>query len=161
MRPIADIVSVCIVALFAYPVIRFAETTDPAHLIMLVGMLFAEAATKAVKIATQRSTAPWLKRPEGAKGCDAFCADGDSSGAPGFPSGHLTAISFFVTYIAITTNSSYTFRVAGLAAVVAVSYARISKKCHTPTQVAAGALWGAAAAWMVVFFCRCMTIKAR
>jgi membrane-associated phospholipid phosphatase len=148
---LTDLVSVCIIVWFAYPVLRFAETRDPAFLAMLVGMIFAEAGTKIVKIATATSKDAWLKRPDGARGCDALCAKGDVSGAPGFPSGHVTSTAFFFTYLAAINGSPQLLVAGGIGVTLAVAASRVIKKCHTPFQVAVGAAWGSVAA--VITYC--------
>jgi membrane-associated phospholipid phosphatase len=151
---LTDLVSVCIIALFAYPVLRFAETLEPAHLVMLAGMVAAEAATKLIKAATAPCRAAWLKRPRDAKGCDLLCTGCNVAGAPGFPSGHVTSAAFFFTYL-ICRSSRRNGKVplllllGGCGGTLAVAASRVLKRCHTPLQVASGALWGAAAAVLV------------
>ena len=146
LRYLTDLVSVCIIIWFAYPVLRFAETTDPTFLTMLLGMLLAEGVTKMVKIATSSCSYSWLKRPQGARGCDALCACGDVSGAPGFPSGHVTSTAFFFTYLAAINGRPLALVAGGISVTTAVAMSRVIKKCHTPLQVAAGAAWGSIAA---------------
>lgn len=38
------------------------------------------------------------KRPEGARGCDFFSIKGDVSGRPGFPSGHMSIVTYWALY---------------------------------------------------------------
>lgn len=145
---LTDLVSVCVIALFAYPVLRYAETANSEHLAMLAGMLSAEVVTKVVKRMTAESPMAWLKRPHGATGCDILCAGADVSGAPGFPSGHVTAVSFFFTYLICnhTRTPTLLLLLLGCGGILAVAASRVIKRCHTPLQVTAGAMWGFVAA---------------
>jgi membrane-associated phospholipid phosphatase len=48
------------------------------------------------------------KRPNGAQGCDFFSIKGDVSGRPGFPSGHMSIVSYWACYnILLLLNSPF------------------------------------------------------
>ena len=82
----------------------------------------------------------WGRRPVGATGCGPFCNGGVASGEPGFPSGHVAVVSAFVAGGGV---SSW----VGIPWIVVMAWARISKRCHSLAQVAAGGLFGAAVAY--------------
>ena len=92
---------------------------------------------------------PIMKRPKGACGCDYLSKQGDVSGNPGFPSGHMSTISFFVFYnINYILNSKYTPPnknmqiLANIMLLLSTGWARWIKKCHSVSQIIAGTFLG-------------------
>lgn len=92
---------------------------------------------------------PIMKRPEGACGCDYLSKQGDVSGKPGFPSGHMSTISFFVFYnINSILQSKYTSTnknmqiLANIILLLSTGWARWIKKCHSVSQIIAGTFLG-------------------
>ena len=55
---------------------------------------------------------------------------------PGFPSGHMTIVTFFCTFLAVA-----------VACVALVGVARYEKNCHTLMQIVCVCMWGLAAAY--------------
>lgn len=101
-------------------------------------------------------TYPWMKRPEGAKNCNCWNGGGNASGEAGFPSGHVTIISFILVSIFLhvirSTQHPFLIILWGMYAMVQVYFvglARLKKKCHSPKQVIAGGALGVSSA---VFF---------
>lgn len=147
-----DVASVSVIACFVYPLVRLAESGSPDdaafYALFLVGIALADASTGVLKRLTAPLGVDALLRPAGASGCDLLCADGDASGAPGFPSGHATTAAFFATLVYLRTPSVWTAAL-GIAYVLLVCVARAKKRCHNPLQLVAGCVYGGALAFLV------------
>lgn len=88
--------------------------------------------------------APIFKRPDGAINCSLFNSGGLVDHKSGFPSGHVTAISFFMNILRMRNGSScdWKSRILYNIPIVLMGYARIMKGCHNFIQVVAGYLLG-------------------
>jgi membrane-associated phospholipid phosphatase len=92
---------------------------------------------------------PWLQRPKGAMNCGCFNNGGAAGGAPGFPSGHATIMSYLICILAFAYASKYTVGlwIIMIAILIPlVCYARLQKKCHNLIQVLTGVALGVTAA---------------
>ena len=67
--------------------------------------------------------------------------------SPGFPSNHASVVFGFATAVALTAGRWYWASLA-LAAAVLVAWSRVYLGLHFPSDVLAGALVGAASAWV-------------
>ena len=145
-----DYVSISLVGALVYPVIRFVETKEWQYLLMFVGMLLADCATKLVKDFTKDINLTCLKRPSNAVNCDIFCRNGNCASKPGFPSGHMTIITFFFVYLYLLGGKALDWAVLSVAAVcvLLMGISRFQKGCHTLAQVICGIAWGAVAAFL-------------
>ena len=87
-------------------------------------------------------------RPQGARGCDAWCRAGPSAGQPGMPSTHTAFAAFFAAFYGpmVPWWGQMMFALY----VIAVAWSRLTKRCHTMGQVVAGALLGV----VVALLCR-------
>jgi len=85
---------------------------------------------------------PIFKRPDGARDCGLFNTGGLVDHKSGFPSGHVTAISFLMNSILL--NKNYTLYNIFLynVPVLLVAYARVMSGCHNTIQVVAGYILG-------------------
>lgn len=142
---VADAVSVSFILAFLVPTIAWFVQRDPWWLWLLAALFGANAAVVTIKEATRGATATWLKRPAGARGCDAFCVGGAAGGEPGFPSGHMTTVVLVVVGAWLRLRRSWVLLI-GVPWIVAMAWARQAKRCHTLLQVLAGAGLGASAA---------------
>lgn len=144
-----DYVSIAVVGVFVYPVVRFAQTGSWQYIYMVVGNLLADYATKIMKDVTRSSTIQVLKRPAAATNCDIFCRNGACGGRPGFPSGHMAITGFFVAYIFFMNefNNAGLFLSFAITIVVLMAMARYYKSCHNLLQIVTGTTWGGFAAW--------------
>ena len=151
-----DYVSISIVGALVYPVIRFVETRRLQYLLMFVGILLADYATKLVKDFTKDMEMAALKRPINAVNCDIFCRNGNCENKPGFPSGHMTIVTFFFVYLYLLEGkaSDWGFVLFATVCVLLVGMARFWKRCHTILQVICGIIWGAVAALLWHHICR-------
>lgn len=115
-------------------------------------VLLASLLSELVKFWTRTLPYTCLKRPAGAKNCDALGQDGDQEGQPGFPSGHVATTAAFWTGAWILAPAPYKIwiTVVGIGSVGAMAWARIQKHCHTGIQVAAGAVIGSLLASILV-----------
>jgi membrane-associated phospholipid phosphatase len=88
--------------------------------------------------------APIFKRPDGAINCSLFNSGGLVDHKSGFPSGHVTVISFFMNILRMRNGSSGDWKsiIIYNAPIVLMGYARIMKGCHNFIQVVAGYLLG-------------------
>jgi membrane-associated phospholipid phosphatase len=84
----------------------------------------------------------FLKRPFGAENCDLFSRNGLVEGQPGFPSGHVSGtVAFFTTvYLLFPEYRKYWY--VGVGWTLLMMWSRINKRCHTPLQTIAGAVFG-------------------
>ena len=148
MRALWDYVSLGVVGLIAYPVVRLATTTRAVYAVMIVGALLADFATKVVKDLTRDSDVDAFKRPRGATDCDFFCRNGDCEGNPGMPSGHMATTAFVLTFIYLVEDLGNRGAYLAFAAVflVLMGLARHGKRCHTVLQIILGTAWGGACA---------------
>ena len=149
MNILWDWISVSSVAIILFPILHFLLTFDPAYIACFIGLAATSLLTTYMKHATYRAIdADWVRRPEGALNCDILCRNGDNSGAPGFPSGHMSHAAFFGTFITILAikrklpNKFVIFGVSLLYTVL-TALARYHKHCHNIEQIVAGAFLGA------------------
>lgn len=132
-----------------YPVIQYIMTLDPVYAVCAIGMWVAHIITSVVKILTHSHfpELPWVRRPDGASNCDIMCRNGDRSGAPGFPSGHMSHATFFCTFIIMLAYKNnlpqaHLVTATGICFIALTAIARYKKKCHDPVQIVAGTLLG-------------------
>jgi membrane-associated phospholipid phosphatase len=144
-----DYVSMATVAAFVYPVIRAVETCDTRYIWMCVGVVIADYTTKLIKYITRDSNIAELKRPADASNCDFFCRNGGCGGNPGFPSGHMTIVSFFFAFLFLlgTFHNKALFVSLAIICILMVALARYNKRCHTILQILTGTAWGTVAAY--------------
>lgn len=134
----------------------------------IVGCFLAVILPMISKYFTSNTEYPEIfKRPDGARDCNLFNTGGVCDQESGFPSGHVTLISYFCFYTYSlykdtvyesfygktdkddnndTTFSMYmkTLSVSVIFAlpIIIMGYARYMKKCHNFAQVLAGAITG-------------------
>lgn len=84
-----------------------------------------------------------FKRPDGATNCSLFNTGGLVDHKPGFPSGHVTSISFLMN-ILLLRNKDISLKKIMLynIPIFIMGYARIMKGCHNLIQVVAGYILG-------------------
>ena len=86
---------------------------------------------------------PIFKRPNGATNCSLFNNGGLVDHKPGFPSGHVTSISFLMNML-LLRNKNITLKKIILynIPIFIMGYARIMKGCHNLIQIIAGYILG-------------------
>ncbi len=151
-----NLVSVSLVGLFGYPILQFIITANLHYLLFLCGLVASTLITTLLKYAARiavkdPSKHSYLFRPSGAFDCDLFCRDGDQSSKPGMPSGHMSTVAFFTTYVYLNTFRGHPWTLNkwiyvswACTYVPLMAMARYFKKCHTPLQILVGMLMGLA-----------------
>ena len=93
-----------------------------------------------------------FKRPKKAYNCNILNNSGDDSLKPGFPSGHMTSISFFTNYLYFTQSnkSLYNFIFYNIPSII-MAYARFYKKCHNIPQILFGFILGLYSSFIISF----------
>jgi len=111
-------------------------TLDPVLIFGSAACFFFHDFTKEL---TSTWYAPIFKRPNGATNCSLFNAGGLVDHKPGFPSGHVTSISFLMN-ILLLRNKDVSLKKILLynIPIFIMGYARIMKGCHNLIQVLAG-----------------------
>jgi membrane-associated phospholipid phosphatase len=86
---------------------------------------------------------PIFKRPDGATNCSLFNSGGLVDHKSGFPSGHVTAISFLMNiWLLRNGNNDWKTYIIYNIPILLMGYTRIMKGCHNFIQVVAGYLLG-------------------
>lgn len=145
-------------------------------LVSIIGCFMAVIIPMIIKIMTSNTPFPEIfKRPDGAIDCNLFNTGGACDHESGFPSGHVTLISYFCFYIyfnynpllmrylyrggyeddVIENEKYYTMKRSFLlflciVPVIMMGYARYMKKCHNLVQVVAGAVTGYAISKFII-----------
>ncbi len=144
MQSFADIVSFTSIFAGLLPLLQYIVTRDIFFMQLLGGILITNTLVEVTKQLV--GSQGWRARPAGASGCDLFCMGGPVGGAPGFPSGHMSAVTMYSTAVWLHTRTPW-IGWSGVAWVGAMAWSRWVKHCHTPLQIIAGAGVGAFAAW--------------
>lgn len=144
-----DWISVSSVAILLFPFIHYTITLDLAYAACFIGLIATGLLTSYIKAVSFKTIdAGWVRRPPGALNCDIMCRNGDKSGAPGFPSGHMAHAAFFATFIMILAAkrrlpSKYPVFAAAILYTALTAAARYYKRCHNIQQILAGSVLGA------------------
>tara|TARA_B100000900_G_scaffold413543_1_gene437806 strand:+ start:611 stop:1126 length:516 start_codon:yes stop_codon:yes gene_type:complete len=139
-------------------------TFDP---VAIIGGFFAVFVPICVKLLTSSTPFPSIfKRPDGAADCNLFNTGGKCENESGFPSGHVTLISYFCFYIYSRYSRNiqdYIFgtdddavevggddhgheeaivKVVCILPIILMGFARYMKNCHNIIQIIAGCATG-------------------
>lgn len=145
---VADTISMTFLVTLIGPVVAFGLTRVWWWLWLVAAILGVNVAVAGIKELVAPVGA-WAQRPQGAHGCDAFCSGGPVGGQPGFPSGHMTTASMFVVALWLRFREPTVLWV-GVPWVVAMAWARWTKRCHNLIQIAGGTVFGSLAAYFLV-----------
>jgi membrane-associated phospholipid phosphatase len=129
------------ISLFALLVnIYILYTLDP---VLIFGSLTCLFFHDFIKELTRDWYPSIFKRPDGARNCSLFNNGGLVDHKPGFPSGHVTSISFLMNML-LLRNKDVSFKKIILynVPILIMAYARIMKGCHNLIQVIAGYILG-------------------
>jgi membrane-associated phospholipid phosphatase len=116
---------------------------------LLIGLIGANAAVAGLKRLIGGSGV-W-GRPAGARGCGALCDGGAVGGEPGFPSGHMTTVTMFVTVMWLWISEWWVLAAGGVWA-TAVAWSRWVKRCHSVLQIVGGTAFGVGCGVLFVRF---------
>lgn len=145
----ADIVSIAVVPYTVVPFLLFLLMGSRAYLWWGVAVVLASWLTFVAKEGGKRMLrivgwpCEWCRRPRGASNCNTWMNDGDQTGAPGFPSGHMAVTAAFWMGAWLLSGRRVDVGILGVLATVAMAWARIHKRCHSWIQVSGGAVLGA------------------
>jgi len=150
---IYDLIS--LISLFAN--LYFIFTMD---IVLIIGCMFCILLHNIFKEITYGWYPPIFKRPNGATDCNLFNTGGLIDHKSGFPSGHVTSISFLM-YSLLLKIGDIDFKNIILynIPIMLVAYARIMKGCHNLIQVVAGYLLGYSVAYMLHIYKNEVNIK--
>jgi len=127
-----DLVSISELGVVLSPIYFYFQTTDPKHIIAILGTIVTAAIVESSKI----YLFPFWSRPAGARGCDLLTIDGSAENKPGFPSGHSAMIAYFGAFYGLWNSPYFLMYVAAIAA------SRYFKRCHSIPQIVAGLILG-------------------
>lgn len=138
---IANAVSI---SAFAVPLAVTVANPTPWHVRLIGLLILVNVGVAALKPLFGRTG--WFARPAGARDCDLLCMAGPAGGAPGFPSGHMTTVTFWVV---ATWLQSKDRRVLwwGVPWIAAMAWARAAKSCHNWQQILGGIVVGGLAGY--------------
>lgn len=118
-------------------------------------MIFNDNITKIIKRQNYpESLYKITRRPDGAFNTDMLSRSGKAEPtAPGFPSGHMTTMSFFVVYMILREwdfkgsfinylSNNMVFNIFNIILIFIMAWARYYKKCHNITQIMGGFIYG-------------------
>lgn len=162
---ISSIVNDAISFLLSLVVLSYCLYT--IDMVSILGCFLAVVIPMFLKKLTKNTPYPEIfKRPDGAKDCNLFNTGGPCDRESGFPSGHVTLISYFCFYIYYRYNeelmayfygngksksdivNQYTFEekcslfLFSMLPIILMGYARYMKNCHNIIQVIFGAITG-------------------
>ena len=137
------IISQSLFIIIGAPYLLFLITFDTRWIQVIIYSIVAIFIHNIIKKQSFDSNLEFVKRPQGANNCDLCSKDGDQSGKPGFPSGHLTSIvSFFTSIYLLFPEYRIISLWVGIVYALLMTWSRIHKKCHTLLQTVAGMVLG-------------------
>ena len=150
LKNIADIISSFpLVILLSY---TYSIVTDfsKEKIIFLVGFLIVSGIVDIIKrLPYPNNFIEYTFRPDDACDCNLLSNQGPVPRNPGFPSGHMATITFFVTYLILTNKQSN--KLVLLSLIVMTGWARHYKYCHTLLQIIFGTIFGC---FMALIWCK-------
>jgi len=144
IESIYDLISITVIVLNIYSIITFQFELIIINTLALISH-------KYIKNLTTGLYPMIFKRPDGATNCDLFNCGGDSSHKSGFPSGHMTSVSFYMNALMFKYNKELTLKTIFIYNIpcVLMGIARYSKKCHNIVQIVFGYLYGLMFAYLL------------
>lgn len=165
---ISSIVNDTISFLLSLVVLSYCLYT--VDVVAIFGCMMAVVVPMIIKKVTKRTPYPGIfKRPDGAVDCNLFNTGGICDRESGFPSGHVTLISYFCFYIYYKYNATIISYLYGVdiyekdsveikqeyvdgkkkivlflcvLPIIMMGYARYMKNCHNIVQILAGSITG-------------------
>jgi len=113
-------------------------------IILIIGLAICLFFHDFIKEITTGWYPPIFKRPSGAINCSLFNSGGLVEHKSGFPSGHVTVISFYMNILRMrnVVKDDWKTFILYNSPIVLMGYARIMKGCHNFIQVISGYLLG-------------------
>ena len=177
---LADYISLIPIVIYFGLLYSFLISPIKNHLdlIFLIVILFSDLSVKFFKSMKYPDFMYDItRRPKGASNCDLFSRKGPVKyGKPGFPSGHMTTVTFFAVFIIllgyhnflsntsannkniITFMKEYkTLIITNLLLIILTGWARYYKECHNLFQVSGGFLLGSL--YAIIFYFILIKVK--
>jgi membrane-associated phospholipid phosphatase len=152
---IADLISVfplCLYYVIAYLILVDIKEIKKnfEYPIIFIGLVFSSQLVSFIK--SIDFGGDFIYRPKGAQYCD-YLSKNKTSKMRGFPSGHMSSISLFATFMILLryrkykniksyVKNEYMYIIVNLLLVIATAWARYYKKCHTLLQIGCGTILG-------------------
>jgi len=143
---IYDFISMSVGFLYLIPLILYYFTNNYIHINGFLGLCGITILSETIKYQFIGTLSP---RPKGAKNCNLLCTDGNQAGLPGMPSSHSAEVVFFSAFYFNLTNSIF-IKIGLVIYSGLVMLSRHIKRCHTISQIGAGALLGLCVNWLLV-----------
>jgi membrane-associated phospholipid phosphatase len=143
MDTINEVISYSAIGVIALPLVLFFVKKDIRYLYIILLGTANNMIHNIIKNYSLNYNYEFTKRPQGAYNCNLLANNGNQSGRPGFPSGHVTSITTFFTsiYLLFPEYQTETLTIGSIYTII-MAYSRIYKKCHTLLQTITGALLG-------------------
>ena len=118
-------------------------------IIAIIGFILAILIQSILKKLTTNLEPSYIfKRPNGARNCGLFNTGGLVDDQSGFPSGHMSSISFVMLYLLLKTkNLTFSNFMLYNIPILLVAIGRYMKGCHTLIQILAGYTIGGSLAY--------------
>jgi len=133
MVSLADAISLSLISVTGIAIALFIY--QPNTWIILPTIFLAGLSAEIIKVFVRSP------RPQGAYNCNAFCSGGSAEGHPGFPSGHMAVTTAFVVLLYHFFPNPYVL-IGSISYITAMAYSRYIKRCHSPTQILGGTVYG-------------------
>lgn len=143
---ILNLISMSVALLYIIPPVLYVITKNVIHFKALLGVIGTTFISETLKYFFIGDLSP---RPEGAKDCNLLCNDGNQAGRPGMPSSHSAEAAFILGFYYQQYKNKY-IRLFLVIYTALVMLSRYLKKCHTISQVFAGAFLGLGLSWLSV-----------
>jgi membrane-associated PAP2 superfamily phosphatase len=148
-----EIVSLSLLPIIGLPYINFLFAYDKRWLYIIISGIISNGIHYLIKKISLNYKYNFLFRPKGAYNCDLLSRNGDQSGKPGFPSGHVTSIVTFFTGISLLFPEYRKYSIPiGIVYTLLMTISRINKKCHSISQTIAGSLLGLTVPTIIYIF---------
>ena len=145
INSIYDIVSISAIGFNLFALFMFFNNDWD----FLIGLILVLSGQYIIKELTIPLNIYILKRPFGACNCDLYNLGGNVAGKPGFPSGHMSSISFMTNliYFKFCKQKNLWNYILYNFWNIFMGIARYQKKCHNLIQIIGGYIFG----WIVAY----------
>jgi membrane-associated phospholipid phosphatase len=120
-------------------------------LLLIIGLFFSNFLHLILKsITTDLEPHNIFKRPVGANDCSLFNNGGLVEHESGFPSGHVTSVSFVMNYLYYQSSNNIKNNFIFNIPTILVAIGRYMGNCHNIIQIIAGYLLGFSIAYLMI-----------
>ena len=144
-RNIADYISALPLAFVFYMFYNSLKTFSKYYTVGFLGLVTSSISADFLKrLPYPQSWEFFTKRPDGANNWDILSRNNYTSSIkpPGFPSGHMSTVSFFSTYILMASKTNKLEKIVLFSLVLLTAWARWFKGVHNIPQILAGTILG-------------------